>query len=218
MSFPIRKLCESIDASFKKLITDNAINQQPDSRAFGAYVEQVIKDNWVQCTAEWGGSPHPHPGRRTIYDVSFALDRFRFGIDIKSKDLDTTRYSDGGICAVGNLLKYLSDDANVFLMSEFGYEAQNGKIKFHYVRTAPLICLPLETYRIENLGTGQIRLNDSIDQIYDRIEWSRSHARFLDAFTDLCVKHYDKVEQVAAKRRTSIHAFKKSGFTHLSLK
>ena len=65
------------------------------------------------------------PGRRTIYDFGLLAEGQTIGIDVKTKDLDSKSYSDGGICAVGNLLKCLSNDNGQFLITEFGHKKIN---------------------------------------------------------------------------------------------
>lgn len=87
---------------------------------FGAMIEKRITDNWEAICSKMGYPPIDRPGRRTIFDFAFQVDNQVVGIDVKTKDLDSARYSDGGICAVGNLLKYLANDKGVFLIAEFG--------------------------------------------------------------------------------------------------
>ncbi len=95
-----------------------------------------------------------NPGRRTIYDFACEIDGVLVGFDVKTKDLDATRYSDGGVCAVGNLLKYMANDAGVFMIVEFGHKDSDSKgtgRDIHYIRIAPFHTLPKDIYRIENL-------------------------------------------------------------------
>lgn len=188
----MRNLCNRVNTSFCNLIEESVVTEQPDSRAFGAYVEKYIKDKWETLCAEWGTAPQPHPGRRTIYDVSFLRSGQIVGLDIKSKDLDTTRYSDGGICAISNLLRFLVREKAAFLLSEFGYKIEGGTVSFEYVKTAPFQCLPYDIYRIENLGTGQIRLNYTIKEARTSIDWNRSNEEFFKHFAQLCLNHYIK--------------------------
>jgi hypothetical protein len=213
----VRNLCDKVSASFRRLIERSVVTEQPDSRAFGAYVEKYIKDNWESLCVEWGTTPRPHPGRRTIYDVSFVHNGQMIGLDVKSKDLDARRYSDGGICAIGNLLRFLVRDKAAFLLSEFGYRIQDGGVSFVYVRTAPLQCLPFGIYRIENLGTGQIRLNYTVEEAWSHIDWNRSNDQFFRRFAQLCLDHYRRVAGDANKRYKAIEAFVESGFTEIRL-
>ncbi len=213
----MKSVCANINSSFNHLLGERVMAEQPDSRAFGAYVEKLIKDEWESLCLQWGTSPRPHPGRRTIYDVSFESGSQIIGIDIKSKDLDTTRYSDGGICSISNLLRFLVRQKGAFLLSEFGYKISRGDVSFEYVKTAPLQCLPLDIYRIENLGTGQVRLNETIEQAWNRIEWDRTEKNFLKHFSVLCLDHYRKVAGVANKRYRKIETFIDSGFTEINL-
>jgi hypothetical protein len=149
--------------------------------------------------------------------VSFEHHNQVVGIDIKSKDLDTTRYSDGGICAISNLLRYLVRENGAFLLSEFGYHIDGGDVKFAYVKTAPFQCLPFDIYRIENLGTGQIRLNYTIEEAWDGIEWDRTNKRFFKNFSQLCLEHYKRVAGDANKRYKAIEGFIDSDYTEVRL-
>lgn len=138
-----------------------------------------------------------------------------FGFDVKTKDLDKTSYSDGGVCAVGNLLKYLANDKGVFMIVEFGHDKstlENNSRDIEYIRVAPFHSLPSNTYRIENLGTGQVRLNYTLNQVWDEIEWHRSYSDFFDVFCDLTITHYNRVKADAEKRITSIIEFKANGY------
>jgi len=92
-----------ISALFDELRSGMA--EREDSRAFGAMIERRITDNWVRICNDLGYDALDRPGRRTIFDFAFRKNDRIVGIDVKTKDLDSTRYSDGGICAVGNLLK-----------------------------------------------------------------------------------------------------------------
>ena len=206
------------DKSFEQLISNTVMKEQPDSRAFGAYVEKLIKDNWQNLCKEWGAIPQEHPGRRTIYDVNCIVENEKIGFDIKSKDLDTTRYADGGICAVGNLLKYMVRNNASLILSEFGYMIKNNSVVFDYVVSIPFHLLPEDTYRIENLGTGQLRLNYTLKKSYQDVSWNRTKTSFYEIFSKLCLKHYSKVSEVAEKRRKAIEWFIKSGYKEINIK
>ena len=159
----------------------------------------------------------PIPGRRCIYDFAWKnRNEIITGIDVKTKDLDSKKYSDGGICAIGNLLKFLANDRGQFWILEFGHTASAGTDSardLEYIRVAPFIFLPKDSYRIENLGTGQVRLNYSLNQIWDEIDWERPLEDFYDCFVDLCIKHYIRVGRDADKRRKKLENFKQSKYT-----
>ena len=109
--------------------------------------------------------------------------------------MDSKRFSDGGVCAVGNLLKFLANDNGIFLIAEFGHSKsfeRSNKRDLEYIRVAPFIMLPHNAYRIENLGTGQIRLNYTLNQVWDEIDWKRDSREFYDMFTDLAIQHEGK--------------------------
>ena len=161
------------------------------------------------------------PGRRTIFDFGFKIEECVAGIDVKTKDLDSTKYSDGGICAVGNLLKFLANDRGQFIIAEFGHNqsgANSDARDLEYIRVAPFTALPVNAYRIENLGTGQVRLNYTINQVWEEIEWDRDMNRFYDYFTDLATKHYQRVGRDAQSRILAIEAFKKGGYAKFQFK
>jgi hypothetical protein len=146
-------------------------------------IERRITQNWPTICRELGYEPLDIPGRRTIFDFACKVEGKLFGFDVKTKDLDTTSYSDGGVCAVGNLLKYMANDKGIFVIAEFGHNksgVKNESRDIEYIRIAPFHTLPSNCYRIENLGTGQVRLNYTVNQVWDEIEWERSYTEFFD--------------------------------------
>jgi hypothetical protein len=178
-------------------------------------IEKRIMENWGNVCSNLGYEAIDIPGRRTIFDFACNIENKLFGFDVKTKDLDSTRYSDGGVCAVGNLLKFLANDKGVFMIVEFGHDkstTKNSSRDIEYIRVAPLHCLPENTYRIENLGTGQVRLNYTINQVWDEINWNRSYSDFFDIFCDLAITHYKRVKADAEKRIKSIEQFKDGGY------
>lgn len=156
------------------------------------------------------------PGRRSIFDFAFEVEGVIIGFDVKTKDLDKTKYSDGGVCAVGNLLKYMANDKGVFMIIEFGHEKANQRgdaRDIEYIRVAPFHTLPPDTYRIENLGTGQVRLNYTLNQVWAEIEWERSYSSFFDVFCKLTIRHYQRVKADADLRIESIKQFQDNGYS-----
>lgn len=197
----------------------SGMSEREDSRAFGAMIEKRITENWERICTELGYKALLIPGRRTIFDFACTVESQSFGFDVKTKDLDTTAYSDGGVCAVGNLLKYMSNDKGIFMIVEFGHNKSTSKNKsrdIEYIRIAPFHTLPKDTYRIENLGTGQVRLNYTLNQVWDEIEWERPYSGFFDIFCDLAITHYTKVKADTDKRIKSIEKFKNSNYAHFS--
>lgn len=197
----------------------SGIPAREDSRAFGAMIEKRITDNWERICADLGYSAMEQPGPRTIYDFAFRKNDQIVGIDVKTKDLDTKSYSDGGICAVANLLRFLANDKGVFLIAEFGHRKaseERQKRDIEYLRVAPLFMLPLDAFRIENLGTGQVRLNSTLDGIWDRIEWDRGIDEFYDQFIALSKEHYRTVSSVAMERIEALETFRSNGYRHFT--
>lgn len=193
----------------------SGISAREDSRAFGAMIEKRITENWSRICAELGYEPVEIPGRRTIFDFACKIDGKLFGFDVKTKDLDIARYSDGGVCAIGNLLKYMANDKGVFMIVEFGHNKameENNTRDIEYIRVAPFHILPQDIYRIENLGTGQVRLNYTINQVWDEIEWERSYFEFFGIFCKLALTHYKRVKADADKRIQSILDFKQNNY------
>jgi hypothetical protein len=119
----LRDLCNKLETELSKLFEElrSGIAAREDSRAFGAMIEHRITQNWSSICKRQGFVPVDLPGRRTIFDFGFKVDDRIVGIDVKTKDLDTAKYSDGGICAVGNLLKFLANDRGHFIIAEFGH-------------------------------------------------------------------------------------------------
>jgi hypothetical protein len=217
----LQKLSKTIEDELIGLFEElrSGIAGREDSRAFGASVERRILDNWNAICQRSGFTPVDLPGRRTIFDFGFRVEGGIVGIDVKTKDLDSAKYADGGICAVGNLLKFLANDRGQFLIAEFGHNQSAEKTDardLEYIRVAPFILLPQSSYRIENLGTGQVRLNYTINQIWDEIEWDRETNTFYDLFTQLAIKHYERVGRDAQKRIQAIENFRHGGYARFS--
>lgn len=212
MDFKI--ISDKIENEINSLFVDikKGISSREDSRAFGAMIEKRITENWDSLCTNLGYVAVKNPGRRTIYDFACIADGTLFGFDVKTKDLDSTKYSDGGVCAIGNLLKFLANDKGVFMIVEFGHgfsESNQNTRDINYIKVAPFHCLPNNNYRIENLGTGQVRLNFTLHEIWDEIDWDRSYDEFFDIFTKLSIIHYKRVQSDAEKRVQSIESFSK---------
>ena len=215
----LRDVSQKIENELTGLFEElrSGIAAREDSRAFGAMIEHRIKQNWEGICSRCDFVPVDLPGRRTIFDFGLKIEERIVGIDVKTKDLDTTKYSDGGICAVGNLLKFLANDRGHFIIAEFGHNqssADSGARDLEYIRVAPFTCLPVNAYRIENLGTGQVRLNYTINQVWEEIEWDRDINRFYGFFTDLAIQHYERVGRDAQRRLQAIQAFRQGGYAH----
>jgi hypothetical protein len=216
-----RDFCKSLEDRLWVLFNDfrSGISAREDSRAFGAMIERRITDAWRDICLDLGTEFLPQPGRRTIYDFACGFEGAIIGLDVKTKDLDSTRYSDGGVCAVGNMLKFLANDKGVFTVVEFGHtNAVVGESMrdLDYIKVAPFHLLPEDAYRIENLGTGQVRLNYSINQVFDEMRWNRSLVEFFDIFIELAVHHYERVGRDAGKRADAMRTFKANGYKRFS--
>jgi hypothetical protein len=211
--------CREFDRLAVDVIRQAGLLTQPDSRAFGGHVEKGIRDSWPRITAELDCHPEPTPGRRSIYDLACSTsDGGLIGLDIKTKDLADGRYSDGGVCSVANLLRWYQGASSTFVVAEFGHRLNPGVIAFDYVVTAPFHILPPELYRIENLGTGQVRLNGSLANARDDFEWDRPLSTFLKLFCDLAAEHYQRVSDDALRRAGELNEYVASGFSGLRLR
>jgi hypothetical protein len=219
----LRDTSQKLETEFSKLFEElrSGIAAREDSRAFGAMVEHRIKKNWRSICLKCGVAPMPIPGKKTVYDFGFKIDGRIVGVDAKTKDLDSKKYSDGGICSVRNLLKFLVNDKGQFIIAEFGHKLSIKSAKkrdLEYVRVVPFTMLPAKAYRIENLGTGQLRLDCTINEVWDEIEWSRNIKEFYNLFAELAIKHYQKVGKVAQQRLKSMRAFQQSNHAQFKLK
>ena len=211
------KICIAIRDRIQNLFSEleSGLSEREDSRAFGGMIQKRITTSWAKICSGLGFTALPLPGAKTIFDFACEVEGVKYGIDLKTKDLDKNRYSDGGVCAVGNLLKFMANDKGVFLIAEFGHtlsDPDSGIRDIEYIHVAPFHCLPASAYRIENLGTGQVRLNYSINQVWDEIEWDRTPKDFFDIFTELAIAHYERVGRDAATRMQSMIEFRKAGY------
>jgi hypothetical protein len=202
----MRALCVALDQQLDDVVRQG-LEIQPDSRSVGAYVEKAVLDGWARICKQLGVEANDRPGRRTIYDASFSRADDHIGVDIRTKDLDEARYADGGICSVGNLLRLLVRDGGALLVSEFGYREAGQRLEFDRVRTAPIHMLPLEIFRIENLGTGQVRLDGSIVNSYESIDWARPVLDFVRPFAELAIEHYARVSAKADERANALRRY-----------
>lgn len=214
---PIQEFACALHGELEDLFFDrySNINPREDSRAFGAMIEQKIATQWESICVKIKSDPVPRPGRRTIYDFATYYKGKLFGVDVKTKDLDSEIYSDGGVCSVDNLLRFLVNNHAIFIVVEFGHNQTSPKSRLRnlkYIKVAPFHLLPKETYRIENLGTGQVRLNYAISQIYYKIEWDRSLEQFFDIFIDIVISHYEKVGRKSQERIEKMRKFQKEGY------
>ncbi|MCW5923043.1 MAG: hypothetical protein KIS77_11900 [Saprospiraceae bacterium] len=57
-----------------------------------------------------------------------------------------------------------------------------------------------------------MRLNYTINQVWEEIDWERPYKEFFDIFCDLAMMHYRRVKADADTRIKSIEDFKKSDY------
>ncbi|MCY4171326.1 MAG: hypothetical protein OXF08_06960 [Bacteroidetes bacterium] len=188
----IREFIYKIEYEVNTLFNDYTVGlkTREDSCAFGTMIEKRKLDNWETICINVLADHVKNPGRRTIYDFACRYNDIFFGFDLKTKDLDTDKYSDGGVCSIGNLMRFLANDRSIFVVIEFGHhEAPENKSlrELDYIKVAPFHLLPANSLRIENLGTGQVRLNDTIAQVYSEIDWEQTLDDFFDFFVELAI-------------------------------
>jgi len=187
------------------VIKNLAIERRPDSRAIGAEIENIIKNNWSEIIRQLGGEkPEFYLDRvRTIYDMSFKYKNQSYGIDIKSVDINRG-FTSGGVCAVKNLLDFMVNRKWIFLVCEVGYSTQDKKIKIEYVKVAPFHFIPISNLHIENLGTGQIQFKESLQKLVIK---PVKLEKFYKQFSALSLSLYGKVQITAKKRFGAIKDF-----------
>ncbi len=195
-----KKISRTIEDKVTELFEElrSGISEREDSRAFGAMIEKRITQNWTKICNELGYEPLDIPGRRTIFDFACKVDGQLFGFDVKTKDFDTTSYSDGGVCAVGNLLKYMANDKGIFVIAEFGHNksgTKNESRDIEYIRIAPFHTLPSNCYRIENLGTNKVIMIYSLNQVWEEIDWEYPLEKFIEEFSSRVAIHQKRVLQ-----------------------
>ncbi|MBI3141501.1 MAG: hypothetical protein HYZ16_01595 [Bacteroidetes bacterium] len=111
----------------------------------------------------------------------------------------------------------MANDKGIFVIAEFGHNRSGSKNEsrdIEYIRIAPFHCLPKDTFRIENLGTGQVRMNYTINQVWDELDWNRTYPEFFDIFCELALAHYRRVKSDADKRIQSIVNFMNNNYEH----
>lgn len=220
-----KRLCLQLERIVTEVLSSERkqYHAREDSRAFGGMIEQSITSNWNGICAAMNVMELPKAGRKSIYDAAFQLNRRSIeivGVDVRTKDLDAKKYTDGGVCSVNNLLQFMVQRNGILLVAEVGHSASKQGTKqrvIDYVRVAPLHCLSEASYRIENLGTGQIRLNQSIDECRDTIDWTRTKREFYDILCPLAIKHYENVIRTSTKRVKAIETFSSGNYESISL-
>ena len=198
------------------IIKNLAIERRPDSRAIGAEIEDIIKNNWSKIINQSDGEkPEFYLDRvRTIYDMSFEYKNQFYGIDVKSVDVNRG-FTSGGVCAVKNLLDFIVNRKWIFLVCEVGYSAQDKKIKIEYVKVVLFHFIPISNLHIENLGTGQIQFKESLQKLAIK---PVKLENFYKQFSTLALSHYKKVQITAKKRLETVKDFIASGYKVFRMK
>lgn len=61
-----------------------------------------------------------------------------------------------------------------------------------------------------------MRLNDTLNQVWDEISWHRDITEFYNLFVDLAIKHYQRVSLDAMNRIAALEQFEKKGYEHFT--
>jgi len=207
-----QKLSKIIFNTLKNL----RIARRPDSRAIGAEIEDEIKNRWKDIVDKIGGiNPEFDRERvRTIYDMGFDYKNQFYGVDIKSIDVNRG-FTSGGVCAVKNLLDFMVNKKNIFVVCEVGYSTNKKRVIIKYIKVVPFHFIPIDNIHIENLGTGQIQFKESLNSLDIK---PISKEVFYENFSRLAVSHYKKVRSVAFERLSSIENFIDSGYKTFKMK
>lgn len=199
----------------------SGLPEREDSRAFGALIERTVIEARKTICQDLNMGCDTIPGKRTIYDFATKYNQTLFGFDIKTKDISKGKYSDGGVCSLANLIRFLVNQKGVFVIVEVAHsqsDEDSSKRVIEFVRTTPLHTIPVRFMRIENLGIGQLRLNKRTDDLMEHIDWNKDPNDFIKEFIPLVTEHFKKVSQKATDRIKAINNFKESGFTNFKIK
>lgn len=214
---------ESLNNSIKECFlpkSSSGLDQREDSRAFGASIEGIIKQAWETICQDLSMDCFPLPGKRTIYDFAAKYNKTLFGFDVKTKDIGKGKYSDGGVCSLANLFRFLVNQKGIFVIVEVAHypsEKHPSKRIIKFINTIPLHVIPVRFMRIENLGIGQLRLNEGTNVLIEHIDWNKSLNDFFKEFVPLVTEHFETVSQKATDRIKAIDDFKESGFTNFKM-
>lgn len=212
----IPQCCVAIETEVRALFGSDELDAREDSGSFGGSIEQRIVEAWPDLCAQQGWKAESRPGKRTIYDVACVASGTRLGLDIKTADIDSEKYSDGGLCSVDHLLRFLAGKEakkrGVLIVLEITHRRGSGpgKRTIANVVAAPISAVPVGLIRIENLGTGQVRLDEPLGQ--STLDWHRTTDAFLEGFVSLAQEHYGRVEKDAQRRRSALATFAAGGY------
>lgn len=195
----IQNYCRTLESELARVMIGNKIEKQYDSRSFGSHLEQNFGYWWEDLVKDhsWNNIP---AGKRSIYDFAYSDESGTYGFDVKTKDLDAGKYSDGGVCSVANLLKF-SENGTLFIV-EVGHAQKEEHRRICYVKVVPIHCIDIKFIKIENLGTGQVRLTKPLDQI--KPVWNQTKKEFLTEFRAKAKDHYLHVAKIARKRANAL--------------
>lgn len=214
----LRRQCEAIQRDLKACLAQASLPRMPDSRAVGSAVQEELLDHWPELCGGWGATPEPTPGPKTMYDAALILDETFWGIDFTTKRLQEEGYSDGGVCSVADLFRFLVRTDGLFLVAQVRYTESDDSTDVDRVTVAPLHSLPIGDFSIANLGTGQVRLARAIDECSDEIDWDRTVVDFLSEFAVTAQDFYKAGAKRMLERKAAVAAMVNSGFTETTLR
>lgn len=194
----LKQFCSTLSTAVSAQL-QGPLAAREDARAFGGSLQERIEEHWADLCRQQGWRAEPLPGRRTIYDIACEMDGLRVGVDVNTTDLDPGRYA---------------DRRGVLVVLELAHQSAPNNPQQRVVKSvtaAPLHTLPLDDFRIENLGTGQVRLNRLLADMQP--QWQRTTTEFLKDLVPLVKQHYDRVAADAQRRKAALEDFERRGCT-----
>ncbi len=210
----LKEFCEALERAVSAIVP-SGLEAREDARAFGAAIERLVRDEWPSICANNGWVALDPPGKRDIGDVRCESHATELRVDVKTHDRDEGAYADGGVCSVDNFLRLLAGpaDCGLLVVLEVTHESDGARgRKLVSVDAIALHCAPTALLRVENLGTGQVRLDERVRTLKESAQWNRTVTEFLAPFVALAKAHYDAVIDAASQRKSNLDEFVARGY------
>lgn len=87
MEAKLRDYMEAVNAQLEAIFSNRVpvFEAREDSRAFGAMIQTIISDNWIEICRKINAEPASESGKRTIYDFANVYDSTYFRIRLENK-------------------------------------------------------------------------------------------------------------------------------------
>lgn len=210
----LKAFCDALEREVRVQLSPSLAPRE-DARAFGAQAERAVASFWGVFVNGQGGSVVPAGGARAPYDLAALVDGALLGVDVTTTDFDPERYADGGVSSVDAVLRLLAgaDPARraTLILLELEHAASGSGRVVRNATALPLHVLPMSALRIENLGTGQLRLEQPLSELRDQAAWDATPSEFVVGLTALAIQHYERVASDARARITHLGAFRGQG-------